>query len=218
MRRSTIREVFEPALSRYWRQWLEELRRYGHRFRRSRVLRSRSGYPVRTFGWRKPGVCGSGIPSLTRTEVWRRLGPWVAARPDDPSLVDSSLGAEEDMVLRFYRARWPLQGAIPLVPVAADIITDPTGCKAKVRGRYRYGVYMPPPDGTFYYRIREAHELRAPADELPVDFTTAVEPLGFRLPLDANGDRRKFAFNDSVVHDARTGERVEHPLTVEAKR
>jgi hypothetical protein len=142
----------------------------------------------------------------------------VAARPNDPSLVDSSLGAEEDMVLRFFAARWPLQGAIPLVPVAADIITDPTGCKAKVRGRYRYGVYMPPPEGTFYYRIRAEDELPAPRDGLPIDFTGAVEPLGFRIPLDAGGDRRKFAFNDSVVHDARTGERVDYPLTIETKR
>ena len=126
-----------------------------------------------------PGICGSGIPSITRTQVWRDLGPWRTVMGGDCSIIDSSLGAEDDMVLRFYNSRRPLQSAFLITPVAADIITDPTGCKAKVRGQFRYGVYMPPPDGIFYYRIRDITEFSSYTGDMPIDFTSGVQPIGF---------------------------------------
>lgn len=217
MRKATLRAVFKPS---YWDQryrLLDEVRRYGVGFRRSTVVVSSRGYAVRSFGWVKQGICGSGIPSLTRTEVWRTLGPWRAS--SGPSrLIDSSLGAEEDMVWRFYASRSPLQGGTPLVPVAADIINDPTGCKAKVRGRYRFGVYTPPPAGDFYYRIRDQAEMPKPAGRVPLDFTSAVEPIGFTIPLDACGDRLKSSINTAVAYDLVAGQPVADPSTLEVKR
>lgn len=213
MRRATLETIFSPSLLALRNRWLDEALRYRWHFRRSRIIRSSRGFALRSFGWTKQGVCGSGIPSLTRTEVWRALGPWRTA--DGPTrLIDSSLGAEDDMVQRFYRSRRPLQGATPLIPVAADIITDPTGCKAKVRGRFRYGVYMPPPDGTFYYRIRDLSELKPRADNLPLSFAEGVEPLGFRIPVDARGDRLKSSINLSVAFDLATQTPVPYPLTL----
>lgn len=104
-------------------------------------------------------------------------------------------------------------GAAPVVPVAADIITDPTGCKAKVRNGYRYGVYMPPPEGTFYYRIRFLKDVRDEGDEFPIDFTRGVGPLGFRLPFDNRGERKKSSINTSVVFDIDKDEPIEFPLS-----
>ena len=165
------------------------------------------------FGWTKPGVCGSGIPSLTRTALWKTLGPWkTRGGRTEIGLVDSSLGAEEDMIQRFYASRMAIQGAIPLVPVAADIITDPLGCKAKVRGSYRYGVYMPPPDGTYYYRIREYDRYRGYRGDFPMDFSEGVLPLGFDMPVDARGDRLKHPLNTSVKFDILQDRPVPHPL------
>ena len=215
-RRATLERLLRPSPTREWRQVLRELLRYGPRYRHSRLLASTRGFRLRSFGRTREGICGSGIPSLTRTDVWRRLGPWKT-RGLGAGLVDSSLGAEEDMVRRFFRAHWPLQGAIPLVPVAADIVTDPTGCKAKVRGDRRYGVYMPPPEGTFYYRIRDLRDLTPPPGGLPLSFSEAVEPLGFDIPVDERGDRRKSSLNTSVVYDLRRGEEIRYPLLREGE-
>ncbi|HMP77511.1 MAG TPA: glycosyltransferase [Kiritimatiellia bacterium] len=217
MRGATREAIFHPNPLEQRHRFIDECLRYKGAFRRSRIVRSSRGFALRSFGWPKQGVCGSGIPSLTRSAVWRELGPWRTS--DGPSrFIDSSLGAEDDMVMRFYESRRPLQGAIPLIPVAADLITDPTGCKAKVRGHYRYGVYMPPPEGTFYYRIRDLAEFTERADGLPLSFAEGVEPLGFRIPVDERGDRLKSQMNMSVVYDIQANQPVPYPLTVEPKR
>jgi len=211
-RRVTLENLYH---ARWWRnrgRVMDECRRYGIRFRRQRLLRSSRHFGIRTNGWMWPGICGSGIPSLTRTQVWRDLGPWHIANNGSRSIIDSSLGAEDDMVRRFYASRRPLQTAFLLRPVAADIITDPTGCKAKVRGRYRYGVYMPPLDGTLYYRISNMNELIQHSDDMPIDFSAGVQPLGFSIPLDANGDRLKSSINLSVVYDMHQKTEVKYPL------
>lgn len=213
MRKATLRDVFHPVPWRHPRRFLDEIWRYGIRFRRSRSYASSRGVRVVTLGWTRSGVCGSGIPTLARTELWRQFGPWrTRGTREQVGLVDSSLGAEEDMVQRFYRSRVPLQGAIPLVPVAADIITDPTGCKAKVRGKCRYGVYTPPPEGVFYYRIRDMSEMCGPSDGVPVNFTDGVQPIGYEIPLDKDGDRLKSSINTSVVFDIETGRPADRGL------
>ena len=116
------------------------------------------------------------------------------------------------MVQRFYATRKPIQGAMPFVPVCADIVTDPLGCKAKVRGNFRYGVYMPPQDGDYYYRIRDYAEFADYAGDLPMDFTEGVETLGYTMPVDEHGDRIKGSFNASVKFDMTTQEYVPYPL------
>jgi hypothetical protein len=200
-RRKTIEAFFNPSLWANKRRLLDEFVHLRGKVRRAKILSSSRGFRVRTLGWVESGIVGSGIPSLTRTNVWRTLGPWRTASELKTKMTDSSLGAEDDMLDRFYESRLPLQRATPLVPVAADIITDSTGCKAKVRGKYRYGVYFPPPSGRYYYRIRDLSELLPHDSDLPTNFTDGVEPIGFKLPFDANGDRLKSAINKSVVFD-----------------
>jgi len=220
MRRSTIEQVFNTSPWKQRKLLWEEVRCFGSKLRRSRMVTSRRGARFRTFGWSKPGICGSGIPSITRKEVWEHLGPWRATS-DGPAKgvnVDSSLGAESDMVRRFLQSKRPLQGAIPLVPVAADIITDPLGCKAKVRGGRRYGVYMPPVGNDFYYEIVPMRDMEAPDDGLPIDFTTGVQSIGYTLPLDEHGDRKKFSFNDSVVWDIDREASIAYPLKNDSTR
>jgi hypothetical protein len=212
VRASTLRSYFQPDRSARWRRRWADIRRYGTRARTQHSHVSSRGFELRTLGDAVPGICGSGIPTLTRTSVWRELGPWRAAARGHAKLVDSSLGAEDDMVSRFNAWGRPLQMAVPMLPVAADILTDPLGCKAKVRGRFRYGVYMPPPEGTFYYRIRPQSELADRGGDLPLTFTDVAQPIGFRLPLDAGGERLKFPINTSVVFDIEKGCAVRHPL------
>jgi hypothetical protein len=203
-RQATLERLLQPPLRSRWRASPRELARYGRSFRFPRTLESASGYRLRTSGWTMPGICGSGVPSLTRTSVWRQLGPWRTTNDREHRVEDSSLGAETDMVERFFRSRAPLQAGFPFVPVAADLVTDPTGCKAKVRKGIRYGLYIPPPQPPFYYAIRSLNEIAMPRD-LPINFRDGVEPLGFTIPVDERGDRLKTSINLAIVCDVRSG-------------
>jgi glycosyltransferase involved in cell wall biosynthesis len=200
-RKCTLIERFETSCLKNRSMALQEFKRFGLQFRRRKTVTSSRGVKVRTCGFTMPGICGSGIPSLTRTEVWRQLGPWKTTKGKGADLIDSSLGAEDDMVSRFFTRREPLQMGYMVKPVAADILTDPTGCKAKVRGNRRYGVYLPAPEGTVYYRIRDAAAVPDPPSDFPISFMEGVEPIGFTIPTDLNGDRLKSSINTTVVTD-----------------
>ncbi len=200
-RKCTLHQRFSrPWYSNRHIAW-EEFKRFGMDFRKRRIIASSRGLKLRTCGFMMPGICGSGIPSLTRTAVWRELGPWKTTKSTTANLIDSSLGAEDDMVSRFYARRDPLQMGYLIKPVAADILTDPTGCKAKVRGNRRYGLYLPPPEGTLYYRIKETDELLPPDPGFPISFMEGVEPIGFSIPTDPQGDPLKSSINNTIVTD-----------------
>lgn len=211
LRKQTLRRLFARRYDVLPR--LKELYWYRTGFRRSFECASRGGFRLRALGWRASGISGAGISSLTRTSLWRTLGPWKTGRGSSTGLIDSSGGAEEYMFDRFHLSRLPLQTAVCYVPVAADIITDPLGCKAKVRGPYRYGVYMPAPapDG-LYYRIRDLKEFDGAARRIPLSFADMVDPVGFHIPTDAQGDRLKYPLNTSVVFDIRNNCEVKYPL------
>jgi hypothetical protein len=149
------------------------------------------------------GIIGSGIPSFSRKRVWEKLGPWKATQKRTKgNIIDSSLGGESEMLDRWKKTDIPWQRVTPLVPFAADIINDDIGTKAKVRGNKRYGIYAPPKDGKFYYRIKNQSDLPDDAERMiPVGFEEFVEPVGFELPLDENGVLKKSAINMSEVHD-----------------
>jgi glycosyltransferase involved in cell wall biosynthesis len=161
--------------------------------RRVRRYRTASGREFLGYGRRRDGVNGAGIMSFCRTEVWRALGPW---RTTEQRAVtnDSSLGAERDMELRYRASGLELEAVMMRYPVAADVVTDPRGTKARVRaGNRRYGRYAPPPEGRFYYRIWDDEELeRRFGDLRPAPgFEDYVQPLGFELPLDEGGNLLK---------------------------
>lgn len=155
--------------------------------------------PLVTCGWRIPGVVPSGIPSLTPLACWKSLGPWKTRDATQSNIVDSSLGAEDDMIERFQNSAFSWQQALLMRPVAADIINDDLGCKAKIRHGKRHGVYTPPKEGSFYYEI--LRELSLPTDDggFPLSFEETVRPVGFRLPCDAEGNLLKTSLNSSVV-------------------
>lgn len=208
----TLESIFHPSMKERITRFHSEWRRFGwSRMRRQRQITSSRGFQLWTYGSVGDGVVGSGIPSLTRTKIWRELGPWRVAKPD-ACLIDSSLGAEDDMIERVRRKGLCLQLATPQIPVAADIINDDIGCKAKVRRGIRYGNYTPPPGGgPLYYEIESHKNLRKMArEDRPLTFSECVKPIGFEIPLDANGDRLKASFNDAqrvvVRNQALTGE------------
>jgi len=200
-RKCTLVERFETPWFKNRSLALQEFKRFGLQFRRRQTVSSSRGVKIRTCGFTTPGICGSGIPSLTRTDVWRKLGPWKTTKTLEANLIDSSLVAEDDMVARFFSRGEPLQMGYMVKPVAADILTDPTGCKAKVRGNRRYGIYLPPPEGTFYYRLQDMVKTPDPPKDFPISFMQGVDPLGFMIPTDSTGERLKSSINKTVVSD-----------------
>jgi len=203
LRAKTIKQLFTARKWLNIRSLLKEAYFFGIKFRFSKRLRSSRGREIRTLGHVWPGICGSGIPSLTRTDIWRLFGPWRTTElRSQENLLDSSLGAEADMVNRFYNHGRVFQHAILSCPVAADIVTDPIGSKAKIRRGKRYGVYAPPPIGTYYYRIADENRLDLLAYSLPRSFEESVVPLGFALPFDKKGDLLKANYiNLDIVED-----------------
>lgn len=176
-----------------------EIKRYGMQFRTQKKLYSSRGYPMHTYGLKEDGIIGAGIASLTRTDLWKKLGPWKFDS-SNRNIVDSSSGGEAEMLLRWQRSGEPLQRALPVLPVSADILTDDLGTKAKVRGNKRYGDYKPPVQGDFYYHIRRQEDAAdLLKNDLPVSFEDFVEPIGFNLPLDEHGDLLKGGLNMSIV-------------------
>lgn len=152
-----------------------------------------------TCGWRIPGVVPSGIPSLTPLACWKALGPWKTRDATQSNLVDSSLGAEDDMIERFQSSSFHWQMALLSRPVAADIVNDDIGCKAKMRQGKRHGIYTPPKDGSFYYEILNEASLPSGDGRYPLSFESTVKPIGFQLPCDAEGNLLKASLNSSVI-------------------
>lgn len=157
--------------------------------------------PLVTCGWRIPGVVPSGIPSLTPLSCWKMLGPWKTRDASQSNMVDSSLGAEDDMIQRFQNSGFNWQQALLMTPVAADIINDDTGCKAKIRHGKRHGIYTPPKEGVFYYEILSETSLPANTHHRPLPFEETVRPIGFQLPCDPNGDLLKSSLNSSIINE-----------------
>jgi hypothetical protein len=171
-RRATIRKYFGGV-----RGWLG--RRYTD---------PATGLSVLSYGRQRPGIGGAGINTFVRKEVWERLGPW-RARQELETFMDSGLGSEADMLLRYRQKGLRLERCLLRVPAAADILTDPGGFPAKVRGGQRLGRYFPPPDGRFYYRLLGAEQAQQLSAIRPAPaFEDAVQPVGFALPLTPQGD------------------------------
>lgn len=154
-------------------------------------LRTRDGRVTAIcFDRKELGVTHSAL-GITSVDTWRRLGPFKTSGASQ-SLQDAGAGAEDDVVRRYERAGLRLRKALLEVPAIAEIITDPKGTQARVRGNRRYGRYFAPPQGPFYYRIWSEPEAAVlPHGGSAIAFEDIVQPLGFDLPYDDRGNRLK---------------------------
>jgi glycosyltransferase involved in cell wall biosynthesis len=177
LRRPTLQRYFETSL--------------GHRVLPSRFpkrITASNGVAMTCFSRRELGITHSAL-GVTPLSVWKTIGPFRTSGAKQ-TVQDAGGGAEDDVVRRYRRSGLRLRKALLQQPVLAEIITDPNGTQARVRGNRRYGKYFAPPDGRFYYRIRsEMNSLALAGAAVP--FEDAVEPIGFTLPLDREGNRLK---------------------------
>lgn len=198
LRRLTLKEIWGKKLLtlKDIRIIWNEIKRFGLNFRFQKRIESSRGFPVLTYGWKEDGIVGSGIPTLSRIDVWKTLGPWKS-KPDS-NINDSSQGGETEMLERWLRSRIPWQRSLTILPLSADILTDPAGTKAKVRGNKRYGVYAPPKQDYYYQIYRQDEKEDVLKRDIPVHFEDFVKPVGFKLPLDENGDLLKTGINLTI--------------------
>lgn len=165
--------------------------------RRPKVFEGSNGEKFFGAADSRDGLSVAGIMGMSRIDLLREIGSYqISAQLSETPSNDSSLGAEDNMIQRVRNHPvWShLEAYLMMFPVAADVATDERGTKAKVRsGNRRYGAYRSPAEGRFYYRVRPATEsLTNPPSPFPVwPFESWVEPVGFELPLDANGDLKK---------------------------
>jgi len=172
------------TVKRYFGGWKKRL--YQKRYHDSKT-----GIEFFSYGKGKIGVAPAGINSITRKEIWHKLGLW-RSEEGTSGLIDSSMGAEDAMILRYRRSQLKLERCVLKLPVAADIITDSGGFAAKVRKGTRYGEYYPPPNGHLYYSILDLHEAEHLKSIRPMpSFEDMVQPVGFSLPFDENGNLMK---------------------------
>ena len=192
-RRLTLKRHFEQRPRRVRGRAVPGLRA------RSQRVRTSSGAEFLGYGDAREPVGAAGIVTFVRTEIRRALGPWRENR-SLTTIQDSGLGAEADMIERGRQAGLGLEAFLMRVPAAADVVTDPRGTKARIRfGNRRYGRYAPPADGKRYYRIWDESEARRFAEIEPAPaFEDIVEPVGFDLPLDEDGNLLK----TNVIADA----------------
>lgn len=195
LRRVTLRRYFDGSLAHRLFPSLAPKR-----------LTAANGIGVACFPARELGITHSAL-GITPLAVWKTIGPFRTSGAKQ-TMQDAGGGAEDDVVRRYRQSGLALRKALLRQPVLAEIITDSHGTQARVRGNRRYGTYFAPPDGTLYYRIRDESDpwpLRGSA----VPFEEAVEPIGFGLPLDPEGNRLKnpVGVNDSFewVHPAVAG-------------
>ncbi len=150
------------------------------------IYRSSTGREFIGYGDLKPGIAGAGILTFACKDKWEKLGLWKATNKQ--TVADSSGGGETEMLRRYEKAGFQWERVLTKIPIAADIITDPRGTKARIRGNRRYGKYFPPPQGKFYYKIWKEEDLAKFINNTSIPFEDNVIPLGFDLPQDKNNN------------------------------
>lgn len=170
-RRSTLRDNFPSRIL----------------FRRGpKKITADSGREFLSYGKHKVGIVPAGIGSVTRTSVWRTLGPWKAT--GDQVLGDSTGGGEDNMLNRYRHADLKLERVLPSIPVAAGIFTPQNNVQAYVRGNRRFGNYFKPPASPYYYEIHTDLQANQRARQVtPLSFEEIVVPIGFEHRYDEMG-------------------------------
>jgi len=89
---------------------------------------------------------------------------------------------------------------IPMFPVSIGIFTDAGGTNARVRDNKRYGDYWQPKEDFKYYEIYEYNDcLKRFDDEKPLGIEDVAIPIGWKKPVDINGNWLKNPINPNTA-------------------
>lgn len=158
----------------------------------------------------RPPVAGAADVMFSR-DILTLIGPWSEENKAHEGGADS----ETDMLRRvdqlIQERSLDLTCAMPVIPPAAAIYTDARGTNARVRGNRRYGAYWPPKVDFRYYELLSLENIRLthPDRNVPYSIEEMANPLGWKAPIDENGNWMKnpirpetampFEYEDLVV-------------------
>lgn len=180
---------FRRTLKRFFLTWGFLPGALAHRYP---TYTSQNGRQFIGYGKSKIGVNPAGIGTFTRTEVWRKLGPWKTTGEQQKG--DSTGGGEVEMLERYWASKMKLERVMMRVPVAASIYTGADNGQAYVRAGRRFGQYIAPKDGDFYYRIQSAEKMATFADIEPgAAYEDVVQPIGYQFKVEDDGSMIKWS-------------------------
>jgi hypothetical protein len=153
----------------------------------------------------RPPIAGAGDVAYRR-EIIRDVYPWST-----DNTAHEVVGDSETKMLQRVKALQLARSLVSYVlvsPAAAQIVTDPRGTNARVRGDRRYGAYWPPHGGDLYYQIVDAIPCAKDAlHPVPIeDVVKLAQPIGWEPPLAADGSWLK---NPIRPEEALSGEWTE---------
>jgi hypothetical protein len=166
-------------------------------------------YPF-VFNQYRPPVAGAADVMFSK-DILGMIGPWS----EENKAHEGGSDSETDMLHRVEKmmkeGNLDLTCAMPVIPPAAAIYTDPRGTNARVRGNRRYGAYWPPKVDYRYYEFLSLEGIRSthPDRNVPYSIEEMAIPLGWKAPIDENGNWMKnpirpesampFEYEDLVV-------------------
>lgn len=141
------------------------------------------------FDLSRPPLAGAGDVAY-RTDVLRLFLPWSENNVAHEGGGDSETEFLQRSQTTIKSNNINLKCAIPMIPAAVAIYTDPRGTNARVRGNRRYGQYWPPKDGRFYYKLHKYCDFyqKVAVKLAPLSIEDIAETIGFPKPVDSSGN------------------------------
>lgn len=145
------------------------------------------------YNYNRNAISGAGDVFYSR-KIIDYIYPWSQNNQQHEGTLDSeSAMLKKIKELSDVNTNKKLNCVMPIIPVSCAIYTDSRGTNARIRKNKLYGDYWPPKIDYRYYNISNLEDkIKLYATRvIPVGIEDIVEPLGFSLPLDENGNMKK---------------------------
>ena len=127
---------------------------------------------------------------MVTKEVLDMLYPWETENRSHEGGEDSETKMLKKIAQMINSKSLNLFYCAPILPVSVGIFNEKGG-NARVRGNFRYGDYWSPRDkgGKYYYKVHNFKEIvsKYSNEVRPVSIEDVSESIGWKLPLDENG-------------------------------
>ena len=139
----------------------------------------------------RPSFSGAGDCMYSR-EMIELFYPWSESNQNHEGSLDSETSMLEKVKTLTKSQNLEIYCAVPSIPSAIAIFTDSRGTNARVRGSRRYGDYWPAKnEDSKYYELSKIEDLSSPSRRIPLSIEDVANPIGWKVPIDANGSWMK---------------------------
>jgi len=133
-------------------------------------------------------VSGAGDVMYSKA-VLEKIAPWVTSNDKHEGGEDSETKMLQKVQTIIQSEGLKLYTAVPMIPPAAAIFTDPRGTNARVRGMRRYGKYFAPKQDFMYYKVHNYDDAldKFSNSTKPIGLEDIITTIGYPLPIDQYG-------------------------------